>query len=64
MAGIMAGANVIMPCFTPAVARGSYAIYDGKSVSYIETEDNLDTIKEELAAHGFSASNSRGDYIN
>ena len=64
MACIAAGANVVMPCFTPAKNRGSYALYDGKSASYIETEQNLNILKEELAAHGYTVSPTRGDYKN
>lgn len=62
MAGIMAGANVIMPCFTPAGGRSYYALYDGKNATYVESEQNIDAIKEELNTHGYSVSSSRGDY--
>ena len=62
MAGILAGANVIMPCFTPVRARTSYRIYDGKNATYVENEQNLETLKKELAAHGFTVGRTRGDY--
>ena len=48
--------------FTPVRARTSYRIYDGKNVTYVENEQNLETIKKELAAHGFTVGRTRGDY--
>lgn len=54
--GILAGANVIMPSFTPAAVREEYNLYSNKSRS------ELETIKKELASIGYAASASRGDY--
>ena len=54
--GILAGANVIMPNFTPAQVSGSYNLYNHKS------RQELDTIKKDLASIGYAASASRGDY--
>lgn len=61
-AGILAGANVIMPNFTPAVERAEYALYEGKASLAVETAENLRQLREELAAIGWSVSPSRGDY--
>lgn len=54
--GILAGANVIMPSFTPATRRAYYALYAGKS------HEELQTIERELSAIGYAVSPSRGDY--
>ena len=55
-AGILAGANVIMPNFTPPEHRADYALYEGKS------SDDPQTIEQELSAIGYGISPSRGDY--
>lgn len=54
--GLLSGANVIMPNFTPAPVREAYRLYDNKS------HEELDTIKTELASIGYGISPSRGDY--
>jgi len=56
--GILAGANVIMPNFTPRKERNAYQIYPGKSA------DPIDKIKEELSAAGYYTAPNRGDHIN
>lgn len=61
-AGILAGANVIMPNFTPAVERAEYALYEGKASLAVETAENIRKIHEELSAIGRTVSPSRGDY--
>lgn len=61
-AGILAGANVIMPNFTPAVERAEYVLYEGKASLAVETAENIRKIHEELAAIGRTVSPSRGDY--
>ena len=52
-AGILAGANVVMPNFTPADRRGNYALYEGKSAAAIESEENLKHILEEIQSIGY-----------
>ena len=47
-AGILAGANVLMPNFTPAQERGAYDLYAGKTSSSLEGESNLQRIQQEL----------------
>ena len=54
--GILAGANVIMPNFTPATVSGHYALYNHKS------HQELENIVKDLHSIGFAASASRGDY--
>lgn len=54
--GILAGANVIMPCFTPATRQDAYCLYDNKS------REELQAIKNELASAGYCTKPSRGDY--
>ncbi|MBR5018459.1 MAG: [Bacteroidales bacterium] len=62
MAGILAGANVIMPDFTPRAQREAYALYEGKTAAWTETADNLKDLCQELSAHGYTVASSRGDY--
>ena len=57
-AGLAAGANVIMPDFTPAEYRGEYALYEGKTASGIA----LSVLIEKLAAAGYRIGAGRGDY--
>ena len=52
-AGILAGANVVMPNFTPADKRGNYALYEGKSAPAVENADNLNIILEEINSIGY-----------
>ena len=47
-AGILAGANVLMPNFTPPRVRASYDLYAGKNAKGIEAEENLQQIQQEL----------------
>lgn len=47
-AGILAGANVLMPNFTPLRVRASYDLYAGKNASGVEAEENLQRIQQEL----------------
>jgi biotin synthase len=52
-AGILAGANVVMPNFTPADRRMDYALYEGKNAASVESAGNLKTILEEIASIGY-----------
>ena len=62
-AGILAGANVIMPNFTPRTQRAAYALYEGKASPVIESEENLIRLESELLSIGRTVSPGRGDYI-
>lgn len=59
-AGILAGANVIMPNFTPPTTRGAYNIYDGKPQT--DSAEQLDAIKAEIASIGYTINPGRGDH--
>lgn len=61
-AGILAGANVIMPNFTPKAQRSAYALYQGKNALRVESAENLRQLETELAAIGWRISAGRGDY--
>ena len=52
-AGILAGANVVMPNFTPVERRDSYALYDGKSRPDAEAAETLQQLKSELDTIGY-----------
>ncbi len=52
-AGILAGANVVMPNFTPASHRGDYALYAGKSAPAVEAEENLKLLIQEIESIGY-----------
>ena len=54
--GILAGANVIMPSYTPSGRGADYKLYDCK------LQEGLQDILKELSAIGYGASPSRGDY--
>lgn len=58
--GILAGANVIMPNFTPKSRRAAYALYDGKPDA--DSAEQLRQIESDLAAIGYTVDPSRGDY--
>ena len=61
-AGILAGANIIMPNFTPPAERAAYALYEGKNALQVETAENLERLRAELAGIGRQISPGRGDY--
>ena len=52
-AGILAGANVMMPNFTPPAQRNAYALYAGKTDSAREAADNLTLVLQELESIGY-----------
>ena len=60
MAGILAGANVIMPNFTPLAYRQSYSLYKGKPET--DGAEALRELREELSAAGYTINPGRGDY--
>lgn len=63
VAGILAGANVIMPNLSPPEVRGKYQLYDGKRHSGTEAAEGLADIRHRLAAIGYEASMERGDHV-
>lgn len=58
--GLLAGANVIMPNFTPLSYRSNYKIYNGKNNAAVEAEENLKEIKSEIESLGMTVSDSHG----
>lgn len=62
IAGIRAGANVIMPDFTPSDERKEYALYEGKNSARTESAGSMASLRKELAEAGYNISTARGDY--
>ena len=60
--GILAGANVVMPNFTPIEVRKDYSIYDNKKCNGSESAEQLDLLAERLEKIGYCIDYSRGDY--
>lgn len=53
IAGLMAGANVVMPNVSPADARKAYSIYDHKAATGTEGLEGLGNLRLQLAESGF-----------
>lgn len=62
LAGILAGANVVMPNLSPPRAREKYLLYDHKACSGDEAAEHLAHLKRQLAKIGYQAVEDRGDY--
>ena len=60
--GILAGANVLMPNFSPQRVKGDYAIYDKKSLWSIDSQEDIELLAARLSTIGFKIDFSRGDY--
>lgn len=60
--GILAGANVIMPNLSPAVAKENYKLYDHKLTTGAEDAGALALLEERMQKIGFTLDYSRGDY--
>lgn len=61
-AGILSGANVVMPNLSPEGVRRKYAIYDNKASFGGEAAEGLRLLEEELRGIGYQIDYSRGDY--
>ncbi|MDO4562469.1 MAG: [FeFe] hydrogenase H-cluster radical SAM maturase HydE [Clostridia bacterium] len=59
--GIRAGANVIMPNFTPVEYREKYSIYENKARSGENAEDAIGRLREEMRAISREVVIDRGD---
>lgn len=59
--GILAGANVVMPNLSPADAREKYMLYDNKLRSGAEAAQNLNDLRQRMAAIGYEVVTDRGD---
>ena len=60
--GILAGANVLMPNFTPAHLREQYDIYPGKACRGSESCEGLSGLEKELESIGYVFADGPGDY--
>ncbi len=61
--GILAGANVVMPSFTPTLHSPQYSLYDGKNrPSSVRGAQQVSNLKKDLSAIGYRCPESRGDY--
>ncbi len=61
-AGILSGANVVMPNLSPTDVRSKYAIYDNKLASGAEAAETIELLEQELNSIGYHIDYSRGDY--
>ncbi len=59
--GVSAGANVIMPNFTPQSVRKKYAIYDNKAAFGSEAGQGIEMLRATLKGVGYDISYARGD---
>lgn len=60
--GILAGANVVMPNFTPIDVRENYAIYNNKKNNGSESGLQISELADQLDEIGYRIDYSRGDY--
>lgn len=60
--GILAGANVVMPNFTPIEVRGKYSIYNNKKCNGSESGEHMAELGKLLDEIGYRIDYSRGDY--
>lgn len=61
-AGILAGANVVMPNLSPEEAGAKYRLYDNKLFTGAEGANGIAQLKERMAAVGYEVVTDRGDY--
>lgn len=59
---VLAGANVVMPNFTPLAYRKKYSIYNNKKNCGSESAQGLLSLSNELDEIGYHIDFSRGDY--
>ena len=62
-AGILSGANVVMPNLSPAGVRKKYMLYDNKLSSGSEAAESLERLREALSKSGYGIAVSRGDSL-
>lgn len=61
-AGILAGANVVMPNLSPASVREKYLLYDNKICTGNEAAENLEALRRSMRAIGYTVVTDRGDH--
>lgn len=64
LAGIQAGANVVMPNLSPPARRDQYELYDAKAAHGAEAAEGLALLKQSLDTIGYSIHPGRGDYAS
>lgn len=62
-AGILHGANVVMPNLSPEEARGKYLLYDNKLSTGAEAAESLELLRENLRKIGYEIPVARGDSL-
>lgn len=61
-AGILAGANVVMPNLSPTDVREKYLLYDNKICTGDEAAESLESLKRKIERIGYRIVVDRGDY--
>ncbi|MDO4266680.1 MAG: [FeFe] hydrogenase H-cluster radical SAM maturase HydE [Eubacteriales bacterium] len=61
-AGVLAGANVVMPNLSPPGVREKYLLYDNKACTGLEAAEHLSELRAEMKKIGFAVSMDRGDH--
>ena len=61
-AGILAGANVVMPNLSPTAVRKKYMLYDNKICTGDESAQCLSCLQSRLEKIGYKIQKTRGDY--
>lgn len=62
-AGILCGANVVMPNLSPAAKRKKYMLYDNKLSDGLEAAESLELLRKSLNQIGYEIAVSRGDSL-
>ncbi|MBR2875525.1 MAG: [Clostridia bacterium] len=59
--GILSGANVLMPNLSPEKERKKYSLYDNKLSSGVESAEEIEELKKQIAKIGYDIVCDRGD---
>lgn len=63
-AGVLAGANVVMPNLSPGNVREKYLLYDNKISTGKEAAECLDELRSSMASIGYEVAVDRGDHVS
>jgi len=61
-AGVLAGANVVMPNLSPTGVREKYCLYDGKLCTGDEAAEGLGSLQKSMEKIGYEIDFGRGDW--
>ena len=61
-AGVLAGANVIMPNLSPVNQREKYMLYDNKAITGDDAGESLKALRASMAEIGYELEVCRGDF--